>query len=278
MLVIFLVIASEDPIHERDLATQKRTWASSLPPNYRVIWLRGSRGDDYFLDGNTLYVPCLEVHSNILKKTILGARFILNNFDVDILIRTNVSTYFSLPKVQHELSKKFYRMPFVGGYIDKTKGGYFGKSTAFDYISGTGMFFSKEAVALLSEMDSSDYLSIPDDVAITEYILNRNVPLIRMHRNNLGSTHLFFPSYFTRAKSSTDSTLASKRMLLLFKYFSTDRIMPRVRVVFNIFRQEFKAFLNHPEGLLKYIQRNKVVIQSFFYTKGWRLWLKITQL
>jgi hypothetical protein len=277
MRVIFLVIASEDPIHQEDLATQKQTWASRLSTDYRVIWLRGSDGCDFVLDGDTLYVPCLESYSNILEKTILGIRFVLETLDFDILIRTNVSTYFDLPRLHGELSKNLYKKPFVGGYLDKSMGGYFGKSVALTYISGTGIFMSRGVAQVLSLLDSSDYLAIPDDVAISEFLSRRGILLIRMHRNNLGSTHLFLPSYFTRAKSSTDSTLASKRMRLLFRYFSTVGIIARCKIVLRIFQLEFEAFMSHPEGPKQYIQRNKVVFLSYILTKGQRLWLKITQ-
>jgi hypothetical protein len=277
MHIIFLVIASEDPIHQADLLTQRLTWASNPPSNCRIIWLRGSDRDDCFLDGDTLYVPCPELYSNILEKTILGIRFALENFSFDILIRTNVSTYFDLKRLQRELSKDFYSRLFVGGYVDKTKGGYFGKSIPFDYISGTGIFLSTGAAQILSSLNSASFAGIPDDVAITEFSLQQNIPLVRMHRNNLGSTHLFFPSYFTRAKSSTDSALASKRMRLLHMYFSAEGTILRLKIIWSIFRLEFRAFFSHPEGVVQYVQRNKVVLQSYILTKGWRLWSKIIQ-
>lgn len=138
MRLIFLVIASEDPIHQADLQVQKQTWVSSLPESCQVIWLRGSENNDYLVDGNTLYVPCPENYANILEKTILGIQFVANNLNFDIVVRTNVSTYFDFPRLRRELGKSFYKNAFVGGYFDKTSGGYFGRSDSYDYISGTG--------------------------------------------------------------------------------------------------------------------------------------------
>jgi hypothetical protein len=135
MRVVFLVIASEDPIHQNDLEIQRQTWASSIPSGSRVIWLRGSEASIAKMEGDTLFVPCKEQYENILEKSILGIRYVLDNFDFDVLVRTNVSTYFDSKRLTRELEKNIYSKPFVGGYVDKTNGHYFGKMRSFEYIS-----------------------------------------------------------------------------------------------------------------------------------------------
>lgn len=272
MRVVFLVIASEDAVHQTDLEIQRQTWAASLPSDFRVIWLRGSEEKVATIHGDTLFVPCRELYENILKKTILGLRYIVENIDFDILVRTNVSTYFDCKRLFHELSRNIYSKPFFGGYIDKTKGGYFDNRRASEYISGTGIFLSREAAMALYYLNPDVYNGIPDDVAISNYLSSQNFFRIRMHRNNLASTHLFFPSYFTRTKSSVDSSLASKRMLLLNQYFATNRIFVRIGVACRIIKLEIIAFFNHPESKIRYLQRNRVVIESYIKTKGWRIW------
>lgn len=272
MRVIFLVIASEDPVHQNDLEIQRRTWASSMPSDSRVIWLRGSEGNTATMDGDTLFVPCKERYENILEKTILGIRYVIDNLDFDVLIRTNVSTYFDINRLTREFEKKIYLKPFVGGYIDKTKGNYFGNRRAFEYISGTGIFLSKDAAFTLSQLKLDEFRASPDDVAISHYLSAKGVRLVRMNRNNLASTHLFFPCFFTRAKSSVDSSLAGKRMVLLHEYFTSQTFLGRLRISVKIFNLEISAFLNHPEPKIRYIQRNRVVVLSFIKTKWWRLW------
>lgn len=277
MRVIFLVIASQDPVHQADLEVQRLTWASSIPSDSRVIWLRGSESSVAKLSDCTLYVPCLELYTNILEKTILGIRFILENFDFDILIRTNVSTYFDFDRLSRELNRKFYTESFVGGYVDKTNGKYFNSNKSMEYISGTGIFLSKTAAISLSKMDLENFKNFPDDVAISHYLASQNIPLVRMHRNNVASSHLFFPSFFTRTKSSADPSLAGKRMILLHEYFSSGGLLRRIRTSYKIFKLEISAFRNHPEPKIRYIQKNRVVLASFLKTKGWRVWQMLTR-
>jgi hypothetical protein len=277
MKVIFLVIASEDPVHERDLATQRETWAKNLPEGFRVVWLRGSNEQQVELRDDTLFVPCPELYGNILEKTILGVNLLIEKFDFDILIRTNVSTYFNPERLRAELTKDRYSKRFFGGYIDRTKGGYFGESVSLEYISGTGIFLSRIAAERLSALDYRTYRNIPDDVAISHFLEGMDVRKTRMARNNLGSTHIFVPSYYIRAKSSAASELASVRMRLIDSYFDQRTYFGRFGAYLAIVKLEFHAFWSHPEPKIRYFQRNRNVIQNFALAKGAQLWQLLTR-
>ena len=275
MKIIFLVIASEDVIHQNDLLAQKKTWASSLDEDSRVIWLRGHNESIFKLEGNTLYVPCKETYQNILEKTILGIRYIELTFDYDILIRTNVSTYFHLEKLRRKLSSPLYQKNFFGGFTERTKQSYFDNSTDRKFVSGTGVFLSKEAVSRLVELDFIDFVGIPDDVSISHFLLGTDLHWIPMTRNNLSSTHLFFPSYFTRTKSSSDPSLASKRMLLIHDFYSAKSLIEKVISYLRIIRIEFRAFLRQSEPITKYFLKNRLIVSSFLLAKGFRLWRRL---
>lgn len=272
MRLIFLVIASEDSIHQQDLLTQQETWAHALPDGVSVFWLRGHEEDTFRLEGNTLYVPCLELYGNILEKTILGMKYLVDNLNFDVIVRTNVSTYFNVEMTLSELRKTRYRGDFFGGYIDKSKGGYFGRSESQDYISGTGIFLSRGAARKLASLDFKEYTGIPDDVAISHYLEESGLRKVRMSRNNLGSTHIFIPSYYIRAKSSAVSSLASNRMRMIHIYFTAGSIFRKIRTYKEIMIFELVAFLNHPEHKWRYLQRNRVVAQNLVLTKGIHLW------
>ena len=277
MKIVFVVIASEDSLHEHDLKTQQETWAKNLPEDFQVVWLRGSKRQQVnFCDG-TLYVGCPELYENILQKTILGIRYLTENIDFDILIRTNVSTYFNPERLRVELNKDRYAKSFYGGYIDRTKGGYFGTSGSLDYISGTGIFLSRKAAEKLSRLDYRTYIDVPDDVAISHFLENTAIGRIRMTRNNLGSTHLFFPSYHIRAKSSAVPELASTRMRLIDSYFHEKTFFGLCMAYLAILKLEFHAFWNHPEPKIRYLQRNRIVLQSFTLAKGVQFWQLLTR-
>lgn len=276
MRLVFLVIASEDSVHEQDRLTQQKTWAASLPQGVNVVWLRGYEGENYDFDGKTLYVPCPELYGNILQKSILGVKYLVENLDFDVLVRTNVSTYFNVEKTLLELEKKCFKNDFFGGYIDKSKGGYFGKKESQDYISGTGIFLSRAAARKLSVLDFMDYRGIPDDVAISHFLEMSGLRKVRMSRNNLGSAHIFIPSYYIRAKSSAVSSLASDRMHLIDNYFKLGSFSAKLRSYKRIVAFEIQAFQTHPERKWRYVQRNRIVLQNLVLTKGIRLWQLLT--
>lgn len=277
MNTIYLVIASNDPVHERDLDTQRNTWVCRLPVDHRAIWLRGHGEKTYTLVGDTLFVPCEELYANILEKTVLGVKYIVDNLNFELLIRTNVSTFFEPKRLEIEFANGRYAENFVGGYFDKTNGGYFGSRKPIDYISGTGIFMSFEAARALSYMNFAEYRGTPDDVAISHYFARSGFALTRMLRNNLASTYIFLPSYYTRTKSSAISSVASDRMQRLNRFFAASRHSIRIQAWCSIYRNEYHLFRIDSEGFVKYLQRNRIVLQSYLATRGWRIWSKIMQ-
>jgi hypothetical protein len=275
MKIIFLVIASEDPVHQNDLLAQTNTWVSSLDQNSRVVWLRGHSGLDFKFESDTLYVPCAESYQNILEKTVLGIRYIEMNLDFDIIIRTNVSTYFHIRKLRHLLTSPLFEHDFFGGFIEKTKGAYFGGSVNYKFISGTGIFLSRAAVSKLTELNYLEFEGVPDDVAISHFLMHKQINRIPMTRSNLSSTHVFFPSYFTRAKSSSDPNLASKRMHLLYDFYNQNTLYAKAKKYLQISALEFDSFLRQPEPISKYFLKNRMIISSFIYAKGFRIWRRL---
>ena len=263
MKILFLIIASKNEVNESDRISQSNTWAFQDLDDISILWLRGWDKDHYSLVGRELYVPCVEEYENILEKTILGINYALENMNFDILIRSNVSTYFDLVLLGKELARNQFSGDFYGGYVDKTKGSYFGGSAPYEYLSGTGIFLSKSCAQLLSKLKPQDFTGIPDDVAISEFCRSHGLRRIRMKRNNLYSTHLFFPTFHIRAKSSTDSHLAGKRMVLINDYFAAKTALDRIRIYTSIQIKEIIALIRHPESIRVYLLRNRVIFSSY---------------
>ncbi len=266
--IIILIIASNDLEHERDLITQKRTWVSRCPESISVIFLRGWENNYFFLDMDTLYVPCREEYSLILTKTLLGINYLLENYDFDILIRSNVSTYFESKRLIRELNKSIYSSDFFGGYFDKTSIKYFNQKKSLEYVSGAGVFLSRAAVAKISKLNSEKYVGIADDIAISEYLNDqKEIMSIRMVRNNLHYTHLFIPTFYIRTKNSFDSNSASRRMNLIDQYFRCESKSMKIRAYFQIQKNEVSEYRMHPEGFIKFLSKNRVVFWALFKAK-----------
>lgn len=271
MKILILIIASNQPEHELDLQSQKNTWVKTCSDSVSVIFLRGWDEQRYQFDNGVLFVPIQETHSNILEKTILGLKYVLHNIDFDVLVRSNVSTYFETNKLIKELSNSKYRGSFVGGYFDKSKDSNFYFKNSFEYISGTGIYLSKDAVKELSNLDSNNYVGISEDLAIFNYLKNSGFRIIRMTRNNLFSTHIFIPTYNIRLKNSFNSQSASQRMLLVHNFFMAKNLLLKTLAYFEIQINEIREFLSHPEHPYLYAVKNKVVLTSFFKMKLNRL-------
>jgi hypothetical protein len=266
--ILILIIASNDLEHEKDLLSQKSTWASRCPQNISVIFLRGWKNDFFFLDKGTLYVPCREEYSLILTKTILGMNYVLENFDFDILIRSNVSTYFESKRLNKELSKSIYNSDFFGGYFDQANFKHSNQKERLEYVSGAGLFLSRAVVAKLSKLNPEKYAGIADDIAMSEYLNDQEgIISIRIVRNNLHYTHFFIPTFYIRTKNSFDFKSASRRMILIDKYFRSDSISMKIRAYFQIQKNEFREYRMHPEGFVKFLSKNRVVFWAFLKAK-----------
>jgi hypothetical protein len=234
MKIIILIIASNDKEHEDDLLCQKNTWIKNINNNVSVVFLRGWDKDYFFKENETLFVPCPEKYSLILAKTILGLKYITDTMDFDVLVRSNVSTYFETHRMVSELSLPKYLYDFFGGYFDKSSQNVFENTNSFEYISGSGIFLSKYAAQELCSLDPKKYINVADDLAIFHYLSRKGIKRIRMARNNLHSTHLFIPTYNIRTKNSANPIAASRRMYLIHEYFQAENIIVKLNSYLRI--------------------------------------------
>ena len=119
--------------------------------------------ENIILDNDTIYVKGNEsLIPGCLDKTIKSIEYVLNNFEFDFILRTNMSSVFDLQKFYNLLNK------------DLICGGIIGIHEEKKYISGAGMLLSKDLCSnLISNKNSLNY-NIIDDLSIGEYIRNNN--------------------------------------------------------------------------------------------------------
>jgi len=253
MKIVYLILASNDQIHQRDADYQHLTWARNRNSNTSVIWLRG--GGEFKFWNDTLQVPIEEAYANILEKTVLGIRWLTENEEFDYLIRTNVSTYFDQSAVEKILGRLEPGQKYAGGYYEYAKNVYLGSLPENRFISGTGIFMSKKTCELLSHMPTDNYTNIPDDVAITNFLSSKDCNFFYVPRGNLGYTHFFTPKAFIRLKSSRDSFAASNRFLLVHAYFIASNWKSRIRALINLYSYEISLSKKDLSGFLDFSMR-----------------------
>ena len=67
------------------------TWAKDLPENIQTIYYQG--GSETKFENNILTLECEDDLKWTYKKTYLALQYIYKNFDFDLILRTNTSTY-----------------------------------------------------------------------------------------------------------------------------------------------------------------------------------------
>jgi hypothetical protein len=235
---LFVILASKNPENEQDLLAQLNTWVKSLPENYDYLILRGWSENQYLLNNNTLFVPIEESYENMLAKTILGINWICNNIDFEFLVRTNVSTFFSIKHIEEIFTKIPPNSNFLGGYIEECKDPSSKNLEKIPYIAGTALVMSKSNAILLSKMQSGNFRGLPEDLSISMYLKNNNVKVTPLKRNNLSSHHFFIPTFQIRAKTSKNSALASKRMNDINDYFKETSLYKKIfKYIIILFRE-----------------------------------------
>jgi hypothetical protein len=236
--ILFLVIASNNPENERDLQAQLSTWLGDMPPNYQFLIIRGSELSKFNYSQNTLYVPARELYENILLKTSLGIRWAIENMNFDLLIRTNVSTYFAIDHLDKIVNKIDTRKDFFGGYMERCRDPFTISQILIPFVTGTALVMTKSVATILYKIPVENYNGVPDDVAISQHARMCNLDVTPMKRNNFSQNHLFLPTYHIRLKTSKNSYLASQRMRDVHNYFIEERKLVRVLKYFVVMGKE----------------------------------------
>ena len=263
--LLFLVLAGGGTEHLRDEAAQRETWAGDDSDRHSVIWLRAGERNRFDHESRTLYVPSNE--GELLKKTVLAVDWALENMEFDAIVRTNVSSFFVIDTLIGKLYMRHFNSNSFGGHLHYKKSPRT-DSTGNFFISGTGIFLGKNAARLLSKIPLKEYESIPDDIAITEYLNDfLDLNIVSIPRLSLSNHHFFFTSCFIRCKSSWNNSLASKRMRLLNSYFSVEGRLEKTLLVLRIYFFELKSSRFSLFAPLQYLNRIRVEIKEFVLNK-----------
>ena len=225
MKVLYLALAGGSTDHDNHKYSQIQSWANNLNPNHKVIWIHGDPTvKEAFRNGNDLFLPVMECYENLLAKTVLATKWVLENIEFDYLVRTNTSNYFYFPLVEQYLGRYAHKSLSAGGVIAGGRGTICGEKRNHTYISGAGIFLSHEAAKCLEVMKTNKYEGVPDDVAIGHWLRECDVDLYSIPRNDVTDYRRIKPSPQTRVKSWNHPQFTVERMLQIDEvYSSTNR-------------------------------------------------------
>ncbi len=251
---VFFILGSRAPENEADLQAQKETWLQDLLSTQSYLVLRGSDSASARLEGDELLLPVAETYENILMKTILAMRWALENSNFEVLIRTNVSTYFPPNKVKELTESVNKNAHFFGGYVDTCRIPDGGRSRITEYVTGTGLVLSRATVRILTRIDWREYLGWPDDVAISIALKDAKIFPEKIPRNNLSQLHFFVPAFQIRLKSSAVADLASRRMRDVHEYYHASNPFNRFHRYFVISLKEVRYAVINSEELIGFVR------------------------
>ena len=237
---LFMILGSDAPENQLDLKMQRDTWLNELLPNQKYLVIRGSNQVSALLQEDTLILPIIESYENILKKTLLGFHWALDNTDFEVLIRTNVSTYFPVKLVDKEVKVIEPSSHFFGGYIDDCWIPGNPDRQKISFVAGTAIILTRPTVELLCQSNLGEISGLPDDVAISLALNNSGITAQNFKRNDLGSSHFFHPKFQIRVKTSSMSHLASKRMKNVHEYFQATNLVDKYYCYLKISINEMK--------------------------------------
>lgn len=157
------------------LACDKEPW-KSVEHTIEQTW--GQYIDTFFYYGNgnnthddkRIYIDVSEGLNNTAHKTIKCFEYALNNFEFDLIFRTNISSYVDFPLLKSAL-ENIYNPNLYAGVIGKHKDIYF--------ASGAGFAISKKNVEFLVNNQLELDYSLIDDVCVGHALTEPITPLTR---------------------------------------------------------------------------------------------------
>uniref|UniRef100_A0A6C0AQ00 Uncharacterized protein n=1 Tax=viral metagenome TaxID=1070528 RepID=A0A6C0AQ00_9ZZZZ len=177
---VFLIIDSDSESCYNENRTIIRSFMNSHP-NIKTFFVRMNPdqtdpvrliGDVLMCRGTESFIP------GILEKTLTSMEYCLRNISFDFCIRTNLSSFWNFKELLHS-STTFPKEGFVSAHLgqyNETKAlgtPYYGVT----FPSGSGYICSRDIIELYTANRSSFIMDLPDDVAIGQFLLTKNIPI-----------------------------------------------------------------------------------------------------
>lgn len=99
---------------------------------------------------------------NFLVKSIKAINYIKIKYDFDFILRTNLSSIWNIPRLL-SLYDNIPKTEFFGGHV-----------VFNDFITGTGLFISKDLLEKLLKINTNSF-SVTEDVAISRHMKHNGV-------------------------------------------------------------------------------------------------------
>jgi hypothetical protein len=153
-----LVIACETHPLFKQLKVE---WRKNTHPSVKNIFIQYSSNVDQItlVDDDTLFLPGTESFEGITRKTVESLEYFLNYTNFTHVIRTNLSSVWHYPRLISYLNTREMTGLFTG---------VMGTDNSRYFISGAGMYMSRDVAELLVKNKEKVYTYLfQDDLAIS---------------------------------------------------------------------------------------------------------------
>lgn len=240
--IVFLFLAGGSEAHFQNLAVQKKLFLKHTQENMKFFWmLSSSKIHTIELEDSILRIPVQDKYSNLLEKTRLGIEWVMQNENPDILIRSNTSNFFDFRYLQCVRDSIPTNQEFYGGFTAPSPWEYterFGEK--FDYVSGSGIFLSRNSAKLLINIDVNYYSGVVEDVAIGHFFAKKLIKTTFINRWNLTDWQPYVNTFQIRVKSWNSDKVTVKRFKTLSRiqnsYFLWKAILKFIFKLSEFFR------------------------------------------
>lgn len=168
MKILMLVIACEtDPLFKQ----LKIEWRKNLHPSVKTIFIQYSLNvnEIILVDDDTLFLPGTESFEGITRKTVESLEYFLQHTSFTHVIRTNLSSVWHFPRLISYLKTREMSGLFTG---------VMGMDNSRYFISGAGMYMSRDVAELLVKNKENVYTYLfQDDLAISYALHDLGVKL-----------------------------------------------------------------------------------------------------
>lgn len=212
---IILVIASPKPYYNNCKIIMEKFMNSH--PKFKTFFIYGRVDKEKIIQSkNDLFFDCREsLRPGILMKSILAFQYILQKYKFNYVIRTNISTFWNLNKL-NKLLKKLPNRNCVAGQIQKRK-----------FVTGTGIILSKDLVNFICHNKHKVRINRCDDVELSQFFYRHlKLPFIldkrcEQFKDSFPINKKKVPKNFTnyRLKTKTNRNLDALKMSKLYEIF-----------------------------------------------------------
>lgn len=219
MKILMLVIACETHPLFKQLKVE---WRKNTHPSVKTIFIQYSLNvnEIILVDDDTLFLPGTESFEGITRKTVESLEYFLQSTNFTHVIRSNLSSVWHYPRLISYLKTREMTGLFTG---------VMGMDNSRYFVSGAGMYMSRDVAELLVRNKEKVYTYLfQDDLAISYALDDLGVKMTSSsNRFDLVTPELFETNKYSiprnihhfRLKQTTDRSVEPKFMRELIELF-----------------------------------------------------------